>query len=119
MNILLPSFIKKSNALFIVFFILHYLRLYNCVIYKIQALKYLALIIDMLFSFYFLFCYIRYKKKHHVSLLEKSVSLLFLIFWGSLIVGSYQGQNFLYALKQLSMLYLIWGFYYYLRLYNT
>ena len=39
MNILLPSFIKKSNALFIVFFILHYLRLYNCVIYKIQALK--------------------------------------------------------------------------------
>lgn len=70
------------------------------------------------FSFYFLFCYIRYKKKHHVSLLEKSVSLLFLIFWGSLIVGSYQGQNFLYALKQLSMLYLIWGFYYYLRLYN-
>lgn len=52
MNILLPSFIKKSNALFIVFFILHYLRLYNCVIYKIQALKYLALIIDMLFSFY-------------------------------------------------------------------
>ena len=79
MNILLPSFIKKSNALFIVFFILHYLRLYNCVIYKIQALKYLALIIDMLFSFYFLFCYIRYKKKHHVSLLEKSVSLLFLI----------------------------------------
>ena len=118
MNILLPSFIKKSNALFIVFFILHYLRLYNCVIYKIQALKHLALIIDMLFSFYFLFCYIRYKKKHHVSLLEKSVSLLFLIFWGSLIVGSYQGQNFLYALKQLSMLYLIWGFYYYLRLYN-
>ena len=118
MNILLPSFIKKSNTLFIVFFILHYLRLYNCVIYKIQAVKYLALIIDMLFSFYFLFCYIRYKKKHHVSLLEKSVSLLFLIFWGSLIVGSYQGQNFLYALKQLSMLYLIWGFYYYLRLYN-
>mgnify|MGYP006962720729 CR=1 FL=1 len=57
MNILLPSFIKKSNALFIVFFILHYLRLYNCVIYKIQALKYLALIRH---AFFILFPFLLY-----------------------------------------------------------
>lgn len=69
------------------------------------------------FSFYFLFA-IYGIRKTSCFVAGESVSLLFLIFWGSLIVGSYQGQNFLYALKQLSMLYLIWGFYYYLRLYN-
>ena len=99
MNILLPSFIKKKQCVIHCFFILHYLRLYNCVIYKIQALKYLALIIDMLFSFYFLFCYIRYKKKHHVSLLEKSVSLLFLIFWGQFDCGLLSRTEFFICIE--------------------
>lgn len=118
MNILLSGYIKRNNAIFIIIFILHYLRLYNCVIYQISVFKYLAFIFDIAYSIYFFICFIRYKRKCHISILERSVSVLMIVFWGSLIVGPYQGQSFLYALKQLAMLYLIWGFYYYLRLYN-
>lgn len=69
------------------------------------------------FSFYFLFAIYGIRKTSCFVAGEKCKPSISYIL-GQFDCGLLSRTEFLYALKQLSMLYLIWGFYYYLRLYN-
>ena len=110
---LIQNDIHRKDAYFIIFFILMNLRFYNCAL--AHPLRYVFFISDILFSFYFLYCFLKYKE-HNKNLVTISMSILYLIFWGSAIIGQIGEQNIFYWFRTASGSYLIFGFYYYLQL---
>lgn len=110
---LIANDIKRSDARFIIFFTLIHIQFYNCVF--VRPIRYLFFILNILFSLYFLICFLKCREKG-TTIVDKSMTMWLICFWMSAVVGGIGGQNLIYWFKAISGSYLIIGFYFYLKL---
>lgn len=72
-----------------------------------------------MYAFFFAFCFIKYKSRTTITKLEVATAILYVVFLLSVFIGIKNGQQIDRVLKYTSMVFLQFGFYYYLRLHNV
>lgn len=107
---------SEVNEIFVVIYILHLIRFYFFIPYV--NLNNILNIIDTFYAVFFVICFIKYKIRKPITKLELATVFLYLIFCFSIFNGIRGGQEIARVLKYTSMVFLQFGFYFYIRLYN-
>lgn len=117
MGVIYKKYTGRKCEIFVVIYILHIIRFYYFLPYTF--LHNILNAIDILYAFFFAFCFIKYKSRTTITKLEVATAILYVVFLLSVFIGIKNGQQIDRVLKYTSMVFLQFGFYYYLRLHNV
>lgn len=117
MGMIYKKYTGRKCEIFVVIYILHIIRFYYFLPYTF--LHNILNAIDILYAFFFAFCFIKYKSRTTITKLEVATAILYVVFLLSVFIGIKNGQQIDRVLKYTSMVFLQFGFYYYLRLHNV
>lgn len=103
----------KGSELLIILYVLHIIRFYNFLPYT--YLHNITYAIDILFASFFFFCFLIDNHKFGHTKLEIATTILYVVFLCAIPIGLKNGQQIDRVLKYTSMLFLQFGFFYYLK----